>query len=128
MPKKNNQRNTQKFNLENLFEIAKERGKTGNPENSYTAYLLAEGPEKIAKKVVEEAFETALASVEGKNHKSDKKQVIMESADLLYHLFVLLIARKVELTEVVAELEKRAGTSGLEEKAKRKIHGKIKKK
>jgi ParB family chromosome partitioning protein len=76
--------------------------------------------EKIAKKVVEEAFEVAIASVEGKTHKSDKKQVIMEASDLIYHLFVLLISRKIEISEVISELNKRANTSGLEEKARRK--------
>ena len=102
------------FNLEQLFEVAKNKAKSGTPSSSYTAFLLASGSEKIAKKLVEEAFETAIASVEGKTHKSDKKQVIMESADLIYHLFVLLISRKVELADVVAELEKRSKTTGLE--------------
>lgn len=107
------------FNLESLFKITQEKAKAGTPSTSYTAFLLASGSEKIAKKLVEEAFETAIASVEGKTHKSDKQQVILESADLIYHLFVLLISRKVELLEVVAELEKRSKSTGLKKSPKK---------
>ena len=116
MPKKDNKN----FTLEDLFQIAKKRAKSSTPESSYTAFLLNSGSEKIAKKVVEEAFETAIASVQGKTHKSDKKQVIMESADLIYHFFVLLISRKIELDDVISELEKRTKTSGIRKNIKKK--------
>ena len=108
------------FDLENLFEIVKKRSKSGTSESSYTAFLLNSGSEKIAKKVVEEAFETAIASVQGTSHKSDKKQVIMESADLIYHFFVLLVSRKIDLKDVVAELEKRTKNSGIRKKIEKK--------
>lgn len=73
-----------------------------NPEGSYTARLFAKGPTRIAQKVGEEGIEVALAAVaEGED------KVISESADLLYHLLVLLKSRGVALTRVVAELESR---------------------
>jgi len=113
-------KDNKKFTLEGLFQIAKKRAKSGTSENSYTAFLLNSGSEKIAKKVVEEAFETAVASIQGKTHKSDKKQVIMESADLMYHFFILLISRKIELVDVIAELEKRTKISGIKKNIKKK--------
>jgi phosphoribosyl-ATP pyrophosphohydrolase/phosphoribosyl-AMP cyclohydrolase len=73
-----------------------------NPEGSYTARLFAKGPKRIAQKVGEEGVEVALAAVT----ESDDK-VVSESADLLYHLLVLLKSRGVTLTRVVAELESR---------------------
>jgi phosphoribosyl-ATP pyrophosphohydrolase/phosphoribosyl-AMP cyclohydrolase len=73
-----------------------------NPEGSYTARLFAKGPNRIAQKVGEEGLEVALAAVV----ESDDK-VISESADLLYHLLVLLKSRGVTLARVVAELESR---------------------
>ena len=73
-----------------------------NPEGSYTARLFARGPNRIAQKVGEEGLEVALAAVaEGED------KVISESADLLYHLLVLLKSRGVTLARVVAELESR---------------------
>ncbi len=72
------------------------------PDASYTAKLLAKGINKVAQKVGEEGVETALAGV---NEADDK--LVAESADLLFHLMVLLRARNVPLTTVVAELEKR---------------------
>jgi phosphoribosyl-ATP pyrophosphohydrolase/phosphoribosyl-AMP cyclohydrolase len=73
-----------------------------NPEGSYTARLFAKGPTRIAQKVGEEGLEVALAAVA----EGDDK-VISESADLLYHLLVLLKSRGVTLARVVAELESR---------------------
>jgi phosphoribosyl-AMP cyclohydrolase / phosphoribosyl-ATP pyrophosphohydrolase len=75
---------------------------TENPEGSYTARLFAKGPRRIAQKVGEEGLEVALAAVA----EGDDK-VISESADLLYHLLVLLKSRGVSLANVVAELESR---------------------
>ena len=102
------------FNLENLAAIIAARAQTGG-DQSYTRKLLAEGIEKCAKKLGEEATETVVAALS-----SDKGALIGESADLLYHLLVVLEARGVKLDEVYAELERRTGRSGLEEKAARR--------
>jgi phosphoribosyl-ATP pyrophosphohydrolase len=102
-----------KFTLESLAGIIAERAHAGG-ERSYTRKLLAEGAEKCAKKLGEEAMETALAAVSG-----DKQAVVAESADLLYHLLVVLEARSVALTEVYAELERRTVRSGIDEKESR---------
>jgi phosphoribosyl-ATP pyrophosphohydrolase len=102
------------FNLENLAAIIAERARAGG-DQSYTRKLLDEGIEKCAKKLGEEATETVVAALS-----SDNKAVIGESADLLYHLLVVLQARGVKLDEVYAELERRTGQSGLEEKAARR--------
>ncbi len=102
--------------LENLAELAaaiKSR-KGASKEESYTARLLSQGIEKCAKKLGEEAVETALAAVLG-----DKQHIAAESADLLYHLLVLLEAADVELADVMAELARRQGVSGIAEKAAR---------
>lgn len=82
--------------------------------DSYTAKLLGKGVGACAKKLGEEAVETALVAVSG-----DRRQIAAESADLLYHLVVVLAATGVDLAEVMAELERREGTSGLAEKASR---------
>src|SRR5262249_15095238 len=84
-------------------------------EASYTKRLLDKGAEHCAKKLGEEAVETVIAAVE-----NDRSQLIAESADLLYHLLVLLKARGLTLEEVEAELAQRTSMSGLEEKASRK--------
>jgi phosphoribosyl-ATP pyrophosphohydrolase len=84
-------------------------------ERSYTAQLLANGTEKCAKKFGEEAVELALAAVQGK-----KKEAAYEAADVLYHFLVLLKSTGISPEDVMQELEKRAGTSGLAEKASRK--------
>ena len=83
--------------------------------NSYTRKLLDRGAAHCAKKFGEEAVETVIAAVDG-----DRKLLISETADLLYHLLIVLEARGVKLTEVEEELAKRTAQSGLEEKASRK--------
>jgi len=85
------------------------------PESSYTAKLLAKGVEKCAKKLGEEAVELALAAVQ-----NNRTETAKEAADVLYHLLVLLKAAGVSPDEVMAELKRREGTSGLAEKASRK--------
>jgi phosphoribosyl-ATP pyrophosphohydrolase len=102
------------FTLESLAKIIAERGQAGG-ERSYTRKLLEEGPAKAAKKLGEEAVEAAIAAVAG-----DKTALVAESADLLYHLLVVLEARGVALTDVYAELEKRTARSGLDEKESRR--------
>jgi phosphoribosyl-ATP pyrophosphohydrolase len=87
----------------------------GDPETSYTARLTAKGRAKIAQKLGEEAVETVIAAMG-----DDKAEIIAESADLLFHLAVLLADAGLNFDDVRAELARREGTSGLEEKAGRK--------
>jgi phosphoribosyl-ATP pyrophosphohydrolase len=95
-------------------EIASRRG--CSPDTSYTAKLLSQGIEKCAKKLGEEAVEAALAAVLG-----DKKRLASESADVLYHLLVMLEAADVPLADIMAELKRRKGVGGLAEKASRSL-------
>ena len=88
--------------------------RNASPEESYTARLLSQGVEKCAKKLGEEAVETALSGALG-----NKAQLAAESADLLYHLLVLLEAADVPLSDVMAVLARRQGVSGIAEKASR---------
>jgi phosphoribosyl-ATP pyrophosphohydrolase len=99
--------------LESLAQIIAERARAGG-KRSYTRQLLHDGAEKCAKKLGEEAVETALAGASG-----DQAALVAESADLLYHLLVLLEARGVALDDVYAELERRTARTGLEEKEAR---------
>jgi len=102
------------FTLEQLNTRLAERA-LASPDESYTAKLLDRGIEKCAQKLGEEAVETAIAAVTG-----NKKELVAEAGDLLYHLLVTLRAGGVELDEVMAALEQRTGQSGLAEKASRK--------
>ena len=88
--------------------------KSADPESSWTAKLLAKGPEKCAEKFGEEAVEAIIEAVKG-----DGEKLTAEAADVLYHLLVMLAARDVSLDQVLAELERREGTSGIAEKAAR---------
>jgi phosphoribosyl-ATP pyrophosphohydrolase len=103
-----------KFTLADLEIRVRERAQASAAE-SYTRALIDKGVAHCAKKMGEEAFETALAAVQ-----DDKSRVIAESADLLYHLLVLLEARGITLDEVEAELGRRTVQSGHAEKASRK--------
>jgi phosphoribosyl-ATP pyrophosphohydrolase len=85
-----------------------------DPASSYTASLLARGPAQCARKFGEEAVETIIAATTG-----DPAALTAEAADTLYHLLVLLAAAGVSLDDVLAELERREGTSGHAEKAAR---------
>ena len=85
-----------------------------SPDESYTARLLGRGIEKCAQKLGEEAVEAAIAAVA-----RDRAGLVGESADLFYHLLVLLRAAGIPLEEVMAELDRRTGRSGLAEKASR---------
>ncbi|MCV2881382.1 phosphoribosyl-ATP diphosphatase [Actibacterium sp. XHP0104] len=91
-----------------------EARKAADPDSSWTAKLLAKGPEKCAEKFGEEAIEAIIAAV-----KDDRENLTYEAADVLYHLLVMLAARDVPLSDVLAELERRQGTSGIAEKAAR---------
>ncbi len=86
-----------------------------SPEESYTAKLIARGMNKAAQKLGEEATEAVIAAVIG-----DRAELVKESADVLYHLLVVLNAAKIPLADVMAELDARTAQSGLAEKAARK--------
>jgi phosphoribosyl-ATP pyrophosphohydrolase len=88
--------------------------KSADPKSSWTAKLLIQGPEKCAEKFGEEAVEAIIAAVKG-----DRENLRNEAADVLYHLMVMLASRDVALSDVMAELERRQGQSGLAEKAAR---------
>lgn len=100
--------------LATVLETIKSR-RDAEPETSYTAQLFNKGIQKIAQKVGEEAIEVALAAVSG-----DKDEVISESADLIFHLMVLWEQQGVSPEDVLSEIARRQGVSGLEEKASRK--------
>lgn len=88
--------------------------KGADPDSSWTAKLLAKGPEKCAEKFGEEAVEAIIEAVKG-----DRAALTAEAADALYHLLVMCEARDVSLADIEAELAKRTGQSGLDEKASR---------
>lgn len=101
--------------LERLYNVVLSR-RGGDTEKSYVAKRLQQGTAKIAQKVGEEAVETVIAAME-----KNKKEIIGESADLIFHWLMLLVDSGVKLEEVIAELERREGVSGLDEKAIRKM-------
>jgi phosphoribosyl-ATP pyrophosphohydrolase len=102
------------FSLEQLNDRVEQRS-IASVEESYTAKLLRDGVDRCARKFGEEAIETIIAAV-GR----DRAGVTNEAADVFYHLLVLLKASGVPLADVMAELDRRTGQSGLEEKASRK--------
>ena len=99
--------------LNDLANTIAQRAKA-DPDSSWTAKLLAKGPEKCAEKFGEEAVEAIIEAV-----KDNRDGLISESADVLFHLLVMLQSRGVSLDEVLAELDRRQGTSGIAEKAAR---------
>src|SRR3954469_10405654 len=105
---------TPKFTLAALEQRLHARAQAPAGE-SYTRTLIDKGVAHCAKKLGEEAFETAMAAVQ-----EDKERLVSEAADLIYHLLVVLEARGVTLAQVEAELDRRTSQSGLAEKASRK--------
>jgi phosphoribosyl-ATP pyrophosphohydrolase len=103
--------------LDRLYNVVLER-RGANPETSYIAKRLEQGTHKIAQKLGEEAVETVIAAVA-----KDRAGVISESADLLFHWLLLLADAGIKPSEVMDELTKREGISGLDEKASRKLKG-----
>ncbi|MGY6704733.1 phosphoribosyl-ATP diphosphatase [Roseinatronobacter sp.] len=99
--------------LERLAATIAERA-GADPDSSWTAKLLAKGPEKCAEKFGEEAIEAVIEAVKG-----DADRLTSEAADVLYHLLVMCAARGVTLAQINAELARREGVSGLAEKAAR---------
>lgn len=100
--------------LNDLAEVIAARASADSSE-SWTAKLLAKGPAKCAEKFGEEAVEAVIEAVRG-----DKAALTNEAADVLFHLLVMLQSRGVAISDVMAELARRQGTSGLAEKAARK--------
>lgn len=99
--------------LKALAETIEQR-KSADPDSSYVASLLHKGLDKILKKVGEEATETVIAAKDG-----DRAQIVYETADLWFHTLVMLAACDLGPEDVLAELERRFGRSGIEEKASR---------
>jgi len=101
------------MSLEKLSQTIAAR-KGADPSTSWTAKLLAAGPEKCAEKFGEEAVEAIIEAVKG-----DRAKLTAEAADALYHLLVMCAARGVTLADIEAELARREAQSGLAEKAAR---------
>jgi phosphoribosyl-ATP pyrophosphohydrolase len=99
--------------LDALEQTIRQR-RVGDPDASYVARLTAKGRAKIAQKLGEEATETVIAAVQ-----DDRAELTKEAADLVFHLLVLLADAGLSLDDVRAELARREGVSGLEEKAAR---------
>ena len=99
--------------LKKLTEILEAR-KKDDPSKSYTASLYRDGLEAILKKVNEEAFETIIAARQG-----DNKELIHEVADLWFHTLVLMAHKNLSVEDILNELSRREGTSGIEEKESR---------
>ena len=91
----------------------------GDPEKSYVARLLHKGPDAFLKKIGEEATEVVMAAKDA-DHGGERSKIIYEVADLWFHTLVALVHYDLRPSDVIAELERRVGTSGLEEKALRK--------
>ena len=92
----------------------------GNPNASYVARLLHQGPDAFLKKIGEEATEVVMAAKDA-DHGGDKAKLVYEVADLWFHCMIALAHYGLAPADVVAELDRRAGTSGIEEKALRKV-------
>ena len=99
--------------LDRLWQVIQSR-RGADPQSSYTARLFARGRAKIAQKLGEEAVEAVIEGV-----RDEPSKLVIESADLLYHLLVLWADAGVSPTDVAAELERREGKSGIEEKRTR---------
>lgn len=99
--------------LERLADVVESR-KGGDPEQSYVSRLFARGADAILKKVGEEATETVMAAKDG-----DKLRIVGETADLWFHCLVMLAQYGLRPSDVLAELRRREGISGIDEKAAR---------
>jgi phosphoribosyl-ATP pyrophosphohydrolase len=106
---------------DSLAQLARvlESRKGGDPESSYTARLLQKGPDAFLKKIGEEATELVMACKDV-DHGGDAQKIVSETADLWFHSMVALAHYGLSPQDVIAELDRRVGTSGLEEKASRK--------
>ncbi len=108
--------------LDALARVLQQR-KSGDPETSYVARLLHKGPDAFLKKIGEEATELVMACKDAGysgNAEAEKAKIVAETADLWFHSMVALAFYGLSPQDVIAELERRVGMSGLEEKASRK--------
>lgn len=108
--------------LARLAQVIESRlpGNGGNPEASYVARLLHKGSDAFLKKIGEEATEVVMAAKDA-DHGGDKSKIVYEVADLWFHCMIALAHYGLSPADVVAELDRRVGTSGIEEKALRKV-------
>ncbi len=100
--------------IERLMKVLESR-KDAEPEASYVASLYHKGLDSILKKIGEESTETIIAAKSG-----DKEQIVYETADLWFHCLVLLAQQNIDVRQVLDELDRRFGLSGIDEKAARK--------
>ncbi len=100
--------------IDRLVEVLESR-KGAEPETSYVANLYHKGLDSILKKIGEESAETIIAAKTG-----DKEQIVYETADLWFHCLVLLAQQNIDARQVLEELERRFGISGIDEKAARR--------
>ena len=110
--------------LAQLADVIESRrpARGGNADSSYVARLLAKGSDSFLKKIGEEATEVVMAAKDA-DHGGDKSKVVNEVADLWFHCMIALAHYGLRPADVIAELARRAGTSGIEEKALRKAIG-----
>jgi phosphoribosyl-ATP pyrophosphohydrolase len=108
--------------LATLADVIESR-RGGDPEASYVARLLARAPDAILKKIGEEATETVMAAKDAARDATVRERIVAETADLWFHCLVMLAHYGLRPEQVLAELQRRAGTSGIEEKAARKAIG-----
>ena len=106
--------------LERLADVVESR-KGADPSASYVSRLLAEGEDAVLKKVAEEATETVMACKDG-----DRRRIVSETADLWFHCLILLAHYGLRPSDVLAELRRREGISGLDEKAARSRDARLK--
>lgn len=104
--------------LKTLADVIESR-RTGDPQVSYVARLLARAPDAVLKKIGEEAAETVMAAKDA-SHGGASERIVAETADLWFHCLVMLAHYGLRPEQVLAELARRAGTSGIEEQALRK--------
>jgi phosphoribosyl-ATP pyrophosphohydrolase len=109
---------TSNDSLARLAAVIESR-KGGDPDQSYVARLLTQGSDAVLKKVGEEATEVVMAAKEA-DHGGDRGKIVSEVADLWFHCMIALARYGLTPADVIAELDRRAGTSGIEEKALRK--------
>ena len=113
MPPRDGQQKVMSYVFERIARVVDER-RTADPSTSYVAGLLARAPDAILKKIGEEATELVIAAKDG-----ERPAIVHETADLWFHTLVLLAACGVGHEEVMTELERRFGVSGIDEKAAR---------
>lgn len=106
--------------LERLADVIESR-KSGDPEQSYVSHLFANAPDAILKKIGEEATETVMAAKDG-----DRLRIVGETADLWFHCLIMLAQYGLRPADVLAELRRREGISGIDEKAARAASRRVK--